>query len=239
MQPPRQAYPPQKQVVRTRSERHVLAAHRPASKAAGSSGSLLEHDVVRSAPHSVEVSRSLLAGTRRLFFTSLIFDAALFSSHGSAKAASSPLGPSRNDALLESLKKYEQSQTVLSGEVVTRLSKAQAQLQRATTLAAAGEYRAARELLRTGPVGSIRDDLQRLASFVAVERPTFDRFEALALTGALEAFDESMKAVAKGKEEVTIADMNRNGRLMLEAMETVIKVAETKLQAVQFFNDTN
>ena len=54
----------------------------------------------------------------------------------------------------------------------------------------------ARNLLRDGEeVQSIRGDLRKLGVYLAAVRPTFDRFEGLALTGSLEAYDNAMREV--------------------------------------------
>jgi hypothetical protein len=68
------------------------------------------------------------------------------------------------------------------------------------TVAAAGEYENARQLLRKGSLNSVRTDLQKVAVYLRVQRPTFSQFEALAVTGGLDAFDNSMRARLQGVE---------------------------------------
>ena len=69
---------------------------------------------------------------------------------------------------------------------------------------------------------TFREDLQEAATIVALERPTFERFEMLALTGSHDAFDESMRRAARGQGPDT--DVTRNGRMLLQATNEVIGV---------------
>jgi len=127
---------------------------------------------------------------------------------------------------MQSLKRLEQNNAVESGEVAYRLRKAQTQLQRSVALAKEGQYSGARNLLRDGEVQEIRGDLRKLAVFLSPVRPTFDRFEALALTGALEAYDSSMREVQRGSEIVTAEDVATNGDMLMKSMEEIIALLE-------------
>jgi len=128
-----------------------------------------------------------------------------------AEAAGNPIGPQRNTAILEALKERDQKKEIENGEVIERLKKARDQLSRATTLANAGELSSARDLLRGGAVGSIRDDLKKMRTYLAYNRPSFERFEELSLIGALEAFDNAMRAVQRNSKEVSAEDQARRG----------------------------
>mmetsp|Transcript_13628 Transcript_13628/g.26180 ORF Transcript_13628/g.26180 Transcript_13628/m.26180 type:complete len:213 (+) Transcript_13628:66-704(+) len=132
----------------------------------------------------------------------------------------------RNDAIMKSLRDLKQKQAVEDGQVLSRLRKAQAQLERSKLLADAGEYDNARQLLRGGSVDTIRDDLKKAETYLAAVRPTFDVFEETALIGALEAFDNAMRLVIRGSKEVTAADVQKDGEMMLLAMSEVIMVID-------------
>ena len=65
------------------------------------------------------------------------------------------------------------------GAVVTRVNVALDELRRAQTLAAVGEYADARSMLRKGALRETRGDLERVATYLSVQRPTFAQFEGV------------------------------------------------------------
>ena len=65
----------------------------------------------------------------------------------------------------------------------------------------------------------MRTDLQKVAVYLRVQRPTFSQFEALAVTGGLDAFDNSMRARLQGVDEVTERDVAINARAAVSALE--------------------
>ena len=67
--------------------------------------------------------------------------------------------------------------------MTTRLNTALDELRRAQQLASVGEYDSARQLLRKGALVSLRGDLEKVATYLRVQRPTFAQFEGLAVTG--------------------------------------------------------
>jgi hypothetical protein len=69
-----------------------------------------------------------------------------------------------------------------------------------------------------------RVDLRAVASYLRVQRPTFDQFEGLAVTGGLDAFDNAMRAVQQGVPEVTKRDVDVNARAAVAALEEVCYV---------------
>lgn len=111
-----------------------------------------------------------------------------------------------------------------SGAVQTRLNLALDELRRVQTLAKVGEYTQARALLRKGALEQTRTDLRKVAQYLRVQRPTFDQFEGLAVTGGLDAFDNAMRAVQQGNEEVTARDINLNAKSAVSALEEVCYV---------------
>lgn len=134
----------------------------------------------------------------------------------------SPL-PARaaNDAVLAALQKKQTSDQMEGGAVQTRLNVALDELRRAQTLASVGEYADARAMLRKGALEKTRTDLRQVASYLRVQRPTFDQFEGLAVTGGLDAFDNAMRAVQQGVTEVTQRDVDVNARAAVSALEEV------------------
>ena len=134
----------------------------------------------------------------------------------------SPL-PARaaNDAVLAALQKKQTSDQMEGGAVQTRLNVALDELRRAQTLASVGEYADARAMLRKGALEKTRTDLRLVASYLRVQRPTFDQFEGLAVTGGLDAFDNAMRAVQQGVTEVTKRDVDVNAKAAVSALEEV------------------
>ena len=96
------------------------------------------------------------------------------------------------------------------------------ELRRAQQLASVGEYANARQLLRKGALEQVRGDLVKVGAYLRVQRPTFAEFEALAVTGGLDAFDGSMRAMEVGAKQVTATDVNTNARAAVSALEEVV-----------------
>ena len=134
--------------------------------------------------------------------------------------------PSRaaNDAVLAALKRKETSDTMEGGRVQTRLNLALDELRRAQTLAKVGEYGEARALLRKGALASTRTDCRAVASYLRAQRPTFEQFEGLAVTGGLDAFDNAMRAMQQRVPEVTARDVDVNAKAAVSALEEVCYV---------------
>ena len=110
------------------------------------------------------------------------------------------------------------------GSVQTRLNLALDELRRAQQLASVGEYTNARAMLRKGNLESVRGDLVKVGAYLRVQRPTFDQFEALAVTGGLDAFDNAMRARQVGVAEVTDRDVAVNAKAAVAALEEVCYV---------------
>ena len=130
-----------------------------------------------------------------------------------------------NDAVLAALKRKETADLVgPDGSVQTRLNLALDELRRAQQLASVGEYTNARAMLRKGNLESVRGDLVKVGAYLRVQRPTFDQFEALAVTGGLDAFDNAMRARQVGVAEVTDRDVAVNAKAAVAALEEVCYV---------------
>ena len=130
-----------------------------------------------------------------------------------------------NDAVLAALKRKETADLVgPDGSVQTRLNLALDELRRAQQLASVGEYANARAMLRKGNLESVRGDLVKVGAYLRVQRPTFDQFEALAVTGGLDAFDNAMRARQVGVAEVTERDVAVNAKAAVAALEEVCYV---------------
>lgn len=82
----------------------------------------------------------------------------------SASAGVTDSGPPRNTAVLRALRARESALSVSSGDVTSRLEEAVDALNRSRTLAAAGGYAGARQLLRKGGMSRVRTDAAALAA---------------------------------------------------------------------------
>ena len=138
--------------------------------------------------------------------------------------ANPSIASANNDAVLAALKRKDTSDSMDGGQVQTRLNLALDELRRAQTLASVGEYTEARSLLRKGALEQVRLDLRKVGQYLRVQRPTFDQFEGLAVTGGLDAFDNSMRAMQQGVAEVTARDVNLNAKSTVSALEEVCYV---------------
>lgn len=82
-------------------------------------------------------------------------------------------------------------------DVLQRVRDCIEQTQRVKLLVQAGELRAAREQLRVGKLSHLRLDMKDATEVLSTARPSFDRFEALEVTGMLEALDASLRRGAQ------------------------------------------
>ena len=149
----------------------------------------LRDDASADAPHPN--SAALLAPRRRSFAAALAALAAplplaLPGRHAAALAAGG------NDAVLAALRKKAHDDLMgEDGAVVTRVNVALDELRRAQTLAAVGEYADARSMLRKGALRETRGDLERVATYLRVQRPTFAQFEGVLRSRSLAPSDWS------------------------------------------------
>ena len=159
----------------------------------------------------------MMQGTsRRGFLSSALATSAL------CLTSAAPALAAGNNAVLAALKAKESADLVEGGAVQTRLNTALDELRRARQLASVGEYTNARQMLRKGSLESVRGDLQKVGNYLRVQRPTFAEFEGLAVTGGLDAFDGSMRAMEVGAKEVTATDVNTNAKAAVSALEEVV-----------------
>ena len=166
---------------------------------------------------AVAIQTCKMKGTsRRGFLSSALATSAL------CLTSAAPALAAGNDAVLAALKAKESADLVEGGAVQTRLNTALDELRRARQLASVGEYTNARQMLRKGALESVRGDLQKVGNYLRVQRPTFAEFEGLAVTGGLDAFDGSMRAMEVGAKEVTATDVNTNAKAAVSALEEVV-----------------
>ena len=152
-------------------------------------------------------------------------DLLAFAAATAASLAAPSSALAANDAVLAALKRKETADLVgPDGSVQTRLNLALDELRRAQQLASVGEYTNARAMLRKGNLESVRGDLVKVGAYLRVQRPTFDQFEALAVTGGLDAFDNAMRARQVGVAEVTDRDVAVNAKAAVAALEEVCYV---------------
>ena len=163
---------------------------------------------------------SFPAGSRRNTLATFIFANVCGVVSGTVGFSSAALAA--NDAILIALRDKSKSDEVESGKIAIRLQQALAELGRANTLASTGDYDAARQIIRKGSCASLRLDVDKVAKYVALQRPTFDRFEGLELIGALDAFDASMRGVLTGVPNVTPRDVAANGAASIKALEEIL-----------------
>ena len=186
-----------------------------------------EADATQSSTHiTSDTSRPTRTGRRSACFGLVQAQtiATCFSADALVRLAAPANARAANDAVLAALRKKETNDSMEGGQVQTRLNVALDELRRAQTLAKAGEYSEARALLRRGALEKTRLDLRAVASYLRVQRPTFDQFEGLAVTGGLDAFDNAMRAVQQGVPEVTKRDVDVNARAAVAALEEVCYV---------------
>ena len=172
---------------------------------------------------SVEVA-GRRAGRRSACFGLVGAGFSCFSADALVHLAAPANARAANDAVLAALRKKETNDSMEGGQVQTRLNVALDELRRAQTLAKAGEYSEARALLRRGALEKTRLDLRAVASYLRVQRPTFDQFEGLAVTGGLDAFDNAMRAMQQRVPEVTARDVDVNAKAAVSALEEVCYV---------------
>ena len=135
-----------------------------------------------------------------------------------------------NSAIVQALKQKQNADDVeFASGIRTRLSLTLASFRRAKLLSDVGEYANARQLLREGGASSLRKDLQKVASYVALRRPTFNEYEAAETIGTLEAWDNAMRAMEipekqrKGDQRnVTANDVRADAELAVRSLEEVV-----------------
>ena len=135
-----------------------------------------------------------------------------------------------NSAIVRALKQKQNADDVeFATDIRQRLSVTLASFRRAKLLSDVGEYGNARQLLREGGASSLRKDLQKVASYVALRRPTFAEYEAAETVGTLEAWDNAMRAMEvpekqrKGDQRnVTANDVKTDANAAIKSLEEVV-----------------
>jgi hypothetical protein len=135
-----------------------------------------------------------------------------------------------NSAIVQALKQKQNADDVeFATDIRQRLSVTLASFRRAKLLSDVGEYGNARQLLREGGASSLRKDLQKVASYVALRRPTFAEYEAAETVGTLEAWDNAMRAMEvpekqrKGDQRnVTANDVKTDANAAIKSLEEVV-----------------
>ena len=135
-----------------------------------------------------------------------------------------------NNAIVQALKQKQNADDVeFATDIRQRLSVTLASFRRAKLLSDVGEYGNARQLLREGGASSLRKDLQKVASYVALRRPTFAEYEAAETVGTLEAWDNAMRAMEvpekqrKGDQRnVTANDVKTDANAAIKSLEEVV-----------------
>jgi hypothetical protein len=131
---------------------------------------------------------------------------------------------------VQALKQKQNADDVeFASGIRTRLSLTLASFRRAKLLSDVGEYANARQLLREGGASSLRKDLNKVASYVALRRPTFNEYEAAETIGTLEAWDNAMRAMEipekqrKGDQRnVTANDVRADAEAAVRSLEEVV-----------------
>lgn len=143
-----------------------------------------------------------------------------------AGCAAPPACAAPNNDLMARVRQQERAGWGAKLDTVDKLKAQAGALTRSLLLAEAGEYNNARQVLRDDPLKTFRTDLEEAKTLIELERPTFDRFEKLAITGALDAYDDALRRVQRGQGEA--ADVVSNGKLLLEALNEVVGVLDRK-----------
>lgn len=103
-----------------------------------------------------------------------------------------------NDAVLDALRARDRTAVRASQvDVGRRVDGCIASVQRVRQLIQLDDVRLAREELRKDKLSHLRSDVKDATVALARSRPTFERFEAMEVTGALEALDASLRRGAK------------------------------------------
>lgn len=113
-----------------------------------------------------------------------------------------------------------------AGDVARRLEECVEQVGRITTLAKAGEYRAAREQLRVGALAGLRKDVLTAGDLLKLERPSFERFEATSVMGPLEALDASLRKCQQGGGACT--DAVGDAKMLRDGLQDMIEPLRRK-----------
>lgn len=174
-----------------------------------------------------EVLRRRNRRTRRMMTMTML---TLVSSSREFYAFAAMNSNNSNSAIVQALKQKQNADDVeFATDIRQRLSVTLASFRRAKLLSDVGEYGNARQLLREGGASSLRKDLQKVASYVALRRPTFAEYEAAETVGTLEAWDNAMRAMEvpekqrKGDQRnVTANDVKTDANAAIKSLEEVV-----------------
>ena len=179
-----------------------------------------------------EVLRRRNRRTRRMMTMTMLTLASSSSSQNDEFYAFAAMNSNNsNSAIVQALKQKQNADDVefFSTDIRQRLSVTLASFRRAKLLSDVGEYGNARQLLREGGASSLRKDLQKVASYVALRRPTFAEYEAAETVGTLEAWDNAMRAMEvpekqrKGDQRnVTANDVKTDANAAIKSLEEVV-----------------
>lgn len=178
-----------------------------------------------------EVLRRRNRRTRRMMTMTMLTLASSSSSQNDEFYAFAAMNSNNsNSAIVQALKQKQNADDVeFATDIRQRLSVTLASFRRAKLLSDVGEYGNARQLLREGGASSLRKDLQKVASYVALRRPTFAEYEAAETVGTLEAWDNAMRAMEvpekqrKGDQRnVTANDVKTNANAAIKSLEEVV-----------------
>ena len=141
--------------------------------------------------------------------------------------AGRPALAGRNEELLKAVRRREyDAQRGGAGDVARRLEECVEQVGRITTLAKAGEYRAAREQLRAGALAGLRKDVLTAGDLLKLERPSFERFEVTSVMGPLEALDASLRKCQQGGAACT--DAVGDAKMLRDGLQDMIEPLRRK-----------
>ena len=168
--------------------------------------------------------------TRRMMTMTMISLVSSSSSQNEFYAFAAMNSSNSNSAIVQALKQKQNADDVeFATDIRQRLSVTLASFRRAKLLSDVGEYGNARQLLREGGASSLRKDLQKVASYVALRRPTFTEYEAAETVGTLEAWDNAMRAMEvpekqrKGDQRnVTANDVKTDASAAIKSLEEVV-----------------
>mmetsp|Transcript_22230 Transcript_22230/g.69180 ORF Transcript_22230/g.69180 Transcript_22230/m.69180 type:complete len:245 (+) Transcript_22230:284-1018(+) len=154
---------------------------------------------------------------------------ALLGAVSAASAAVAPKGALADNAEVLRALQQRNEQKVIEDfrkeptDLSRRFRLAMTQLDSIQRLGEIGQYEDARQQLRKGAFSSLRKDLLETQRVLALERVSFDRFEGLALVGATEALDATLKEGYKGAGTDREA-VRRSCALVREALDEVIRL---------------
>lgn len=135
--------------------------------------------------------RNVARGTRRTTVATALLVAATCAWSGEGALAV-------NEAVLDALRARDRVSVRASQvDVARRIDGCLVQAQRVRQLIQLDDVRMAREELRKEKLSHLRLDVKDASIALARSRPTFERFEAMEVNGALEALDASLRRGAK------------------------------------------